>query len=206
MAVDFIPANCYNNFIAISGDKMLIKTKHSLFIMWNKRKQIKNAFIEEWNLDFWKFVKDVGEKPLDCFLAKIDKTKPCGPGNFEWRKIKFKQNEGETTKEYRARRAKVYRTENPNSSRKWNYKYNFGITLDQYEEMLKAQNGVCFICEQPEKATYKDTGKIKNLCIDHCHKTGKIRKLLCSNCNLIVGKLEENDLIDKMKDYLNGRC
>lgn len=180
------------------------RTKHSLFGMWNKRKQIKNAFIEEWK-DFDVFIKDVGEKPSNTFLATIDKTKPCGPDNFEWRQIKLKQQDAETLKEFRARRAKLNRFENPDLSRASNYKYNYGITLEQYEEMLKAQNSVCFICEKEETATYKNTGRLKNLAIDHCHKTGKIRKLLCSNCNLIIGKLEDKFyLIDKMRAYLNG--
>lgn len=176
------------------------KTKHPLFAIWNKRKN--KEFVKEW-LDFDVFLKDVGEKPKDTYLARLDLTKPCGPNNFIWKTI-FKPIENETDEDRRKRQRRENLKLNPTYSREQNYKYVYGITLEQYNEMLKAQNFVCAICEQSETATYKGTDKIKNLAIDHCHKTGKLRKLLCSKCNLFIGKLEESlHLLDKMKVYLN---
>lgn len=64
----------------------------------------------------------------------------------------------------------------------------YGITLAQYEEMVKVQNNLCYICEKPEKQKLKN-GELKPLAIDHCHDTNRIRKLLCSNCNLGIGNL-----------------
>ena len=51
----------------------------------------------------------------------------------------------------------------------------YGITLTQYNEMFKEQNGGCWICHRPPKK--------RALHVDHNHKTGKIRGLLCHNCN-----------------------
>jgi hypothetical protein len=73
-------------------------------------------------------------------------------------------------------------------NRDWWVKNKYGITSEEYEEMLKRQNGVCYICEKPETATFK--GEPARLSVDHCHKTGAIRKLLCRNCNTTVGRLE----------------
>ena len=78
--------------------------------------------------------------------------------------------------------------------RKYKYKSNFNITIEQYDEMFKTQNGVCAICGE----------KIKiRLCIDHCHKTLKVRGLLCSHCNLGLGYFKDNlDILASATSYL----
>lgn len=67
---------------------------------------------------------------------------------------------------------------------------SYGITLDQYEEMLKAQNGVCAICK--DECNRKTT---KRLCVDHDHITGVVRGLLCFQCNVGVGKFKDSPAI-----------
>ena len=46
------------------------KTKHPLYIMWNARRQVQNSFVQEWKLDFYKFLKDVGEKPSENYRLR----------------------------------------------------------------------------------------------------------------------------------------
>lgn len=65
----------------------------------------------------------------------------------------------------------------------------YGLSLQEYGEKLVAQNGVCAICEQPETA--KIGGKLKPLSVDHSHADGKIRDLLCSSCNHMLGHARE---------------
>jgi hypothetical protein len=73
--------------------------------------------------------------------------------------------------------------------------------LEQYEELLRQQNGVCAICGRPEIRTYN--GKVKNLSVDHDHETGEVRGLLCYKCNLGIGQFEDSiELLDKAKKYL----
>lgn len=60
----------------------------------------------------------------------------------------------------------------------------FGITADKYDEMLRSQNGRCKICKR------KQIGR--RLAVDHCHKTGLVRSLLCSNCNSMLGQARED--------------
>jgi len=74
--------------------------------------------------------------------------------------------------------------------RKAALKYNYGITLAEYEDILAAQNGACSICHGKEPAATK-FGK-KSLHVDHNHKTGAIRGLLCTNCNLALGNFKDN--------------
>ncbi len=66
----------------------------------------------------------------------------------------------------------------------------FGIGEKEYNEILAAQNFVCAICFRSE--TSKRGDRVKNLAVDHCHTTGKIRGLLCCNCNTAIGSFQEN--------------
>jgi hypothetical protein len=66
----------------------------------------------------------------------------------------------------------------------------FGLSLGEYGQMLVAQNGKCAICKGDETATRG--GKTKALAVDHCHTTNKIRGLLCSECNQMLGKAKDN--------------
>ena len=90
-----------------------------------------------------------------------------------------------------SRRAKEkVRKEAPDRLRNINYKYIYGITLEEYEQMLEGQKGVCFICNKPEISKDRK-GNIKKLSVDHCHITKKVRKLLCFRCNSNLGKYEK---------------
>lgn len=80
-------------------------------------------------------------------------------------------------------------------------KYNYGLTLLQYETILKSQEGVCVICGLPETKKYR--GKIICLAVDHDHKTGKIRGLLCSRCNTAIGLAKDDpQILRNMAKYL----
>lgn len=72
--------------------------------------------------------------------------------------------------------------------RRAEFKFRYGITPEEYELMHKKQKGLCSICLEHESKF-----KMK-LAVDHCHKTGKIRSLLCSNCNTALGLIKENHL------------
>lgn len=72
----------------------------------------------------------------------------------------------------------------------------YGITVEQYKEMYKAQNGKCLICGKPEQKLH----------VDHCHETGYVRGLLCGSCNRALGLLKDNtDFLLKAIAYLQ-RC
>jgi hypothetical protein len=78
-----------------------------------------------------------------------------------------------------------------------------GVDATRYQEMLREQGGVCAICAQPERAPDKASGKTKDLAIDHCHATGAIRALLCSNCNRGLGLFNDDvALLAKAQAYV----
>ncbi len=108
----------------------------------------------------------------------------------------------ERMKEYNSRPEVIARR------KKYTTKYSFenqlkkyGLTTKYYYRMLKQQGGVCAICGNNE--TIKQNGKVINLAVDHCHKTGKVRGLLCGRCNLTLGILKEDiSLLYNYVEYL----
>lgn len=87
-----------------------------------------------------------------------------------------------------------YRIKAAESSRRCYLRKTWGITLEEFNELKESQDGLCAIC--------KITTDI--LHIDHNHKTGKIRSLLCNNCNRGIGHLKESPVIlNAAIEYLN---
>lgn len=79
-----------------------------------------------------------------------------------------------------------YRDNRKNSQ----YLNRYGITLEEYNQLLENQNGGCAICGTANAG--KDR---KYFCIDHNHKTGKVRGLLCPKCNQGIGLLQDSPRI-----------
>lgn len=75
---------------------------------------------------------------------------------------------------------------NPLGDRDYWLKKRFGISLEEYNNLLDSQSSLCAICLKPE--TKSRDGVIMSLAVDHCHKTKTIRGLLCNSCNLGLGK------------------
>lgn len=90
-----------------------------------------------------------------------------------------------------------------------NLKRLYGITLDQFEAMASDQAGVCAICGRPPTASSGRARHPPRLQVDHCHTTGKIRGLLCHNCNAMIANAQKtgiplDDLFHKSKLYLHS--
>lgn len=107
--------------------------------------------------------------------------------------------------------AKMWRIRNPEKSKESkrisqskhqrtyknaNLKFNFGITIEDYEEMLINQNDCCKICKR-HKSQFK-----RSLHVDHNHKTGKIRGILCVKCNTGLSFIENTDFFHEALNYL----
>lgn len=97
-------------------------------------------------------------------------------------------------------RLNEYLRKNPEIVHNQNRRSKYGIEFSDYTEMLEKQNFTCAICSRFER--YKGR---KNLAVDHCHKTGKVRGLLCSSCNKGLGLFEDNlEFIKNAEKYLEG--
>jgi hypothetical protein len=82
--------------------------------------------------------------------------------------------------------------------REWNLKREYNITIEEYDQIFNKQGGKCAICLQ------KSAHRSGSLFVDHDHTTGKLRALLCNQCNLLLGHSRDNVLILKEAiKYLN---
>jgi len=88
--------------------------------------------------------------------------------------------------ERRKNRRKLYNRLNKNEIKSKQLTRKYGITTDDYNQMVESQNNKCKICGTDEP---RGTGGWK---VDHCHTTGKVRGLLCNNCNVGLGYFKDN--------------
>lgn len=92
-------------------------------------------------------------------------------------------------RECRTKRQRQHRTEFGYGS---TLKSKYGITYTQYLDMMKAQEYKCSICEDDFDLTSLGA---KAPCVDHCHTTGKVRSILCRNCNTALGHVKESKTV-----------
>lgn len=121
------------------------------------------------------------------------------------KRINFK-NWDAKNKERRKEWRKIWKSENKDklkiSQRKTQLKKKYGITIKEYDDILIAQNGHCFFCDRtPDQERYGV------LHVDHDHKTGRVRGLLCMTHNRALGVLgdDEEGLI-KALNYVQGKA
>lgn len=99
------------------------------------------------------------------------------------------------------RRSRDRRRTNPPPSASQNARFlrSYGITVDDRDDLIDSQKGLCAICGQPPM------GKRQHgvLHVDHDHETGRVRAMLCSNCNLGLGKFKDDpDLLARAAQYV----
>ena len=116
--------------------------------------------------------------------------------------------------------ARIDRKENPEKYKEWSKSTRekqgqirntkevcrrLKIDVTEYYRMLEEQNNKCKICGQEETRKSRTKDKICQLAIDHCHKTGKIRALLCHACNVAIGSFKDDlELLQKAISYLEA--
>jgi hypothetical protein len=90
--------------------------------------------------------------------------------------------------------ALAYHAENPDkrerSVKRANLKRWYGLTYEEYEELRRQQGDACAICRKAEAVVVNGAPRL--LSVDHDHRTGQVRGLLCSNCNRAVGNLQDD--------------
>jgi len=113
----------------------------------------------------------------------------------------YKRNNYKKNPEYYKKAVNKWRKNNPKKVKKtkknWQLKSDYGITLEQYNEMFQKQQGCCAVCGRHQSELKRA------LAVDHNHKTGQLRKLLCDRCNVGLGFIEDSEYLKKAIEYLN---
>ena len=117
------------------------------------------------------------------YLKHKDKEKAA-------REIYYSKNKKEILE-----RQQKYNKENPIKRKNAILKNVYGITLDDYNKMFNEQGGKCAICQRHQNKL------TRTLCVDHDHKTNKVRALLCVTCNTDVSVVENR--LEEMTKYIN---
>lgn len=97
-------------------------------------------------------------------------------------------------KKYRALRKEVKRRA---ARRGYHIQKRYGISMMDYMDMLTKQDNACAICKKPSGLTV--SGR-PSLYVDHDHKTGKVRGLLCARCNMLMSFLDQDNWVNILCD------
>ncbi len=137
------------------------------------------------------------EKPIAAFAERSDcssglraSCKKCRLGQrHKW--IKGGGKKAVDRGSYKYRETESYRK---------NYlKRTYGITVEDWEDIFNKQKGCCAVCGKHQSDIKK------TMSVDHCHKTEKVRGLLCNLCNTAIGSLNDDSaLLRKAAEYLDG--
>lgn len=129
----------------------------------------------------------------------------------EWRAT-YRATHREENREYQREYRRTHREEkkayelaynirHPESKRAAHLKRLYGITLEEYDALFDAQHGCCAICGKHQSILDR------TLDVDHDHKTNRIRSLLCSHCNTVLGLMDDDpELLRKAAKYLDAQA
>ena len=175
----------------VEGEK---NSDHPLYSKWRRitRQDLGKSICEEWR-SFSNFVRDVGVRIDGHQLRRRDINSPWCLSNVYWASPTTSVSQRMELKE----RIRLKKLEDPYYSKAVNLRKHYGITLDQFNQMLADQGGVCKICGNPEPRAGN------NLSVDHCHDTKIVRSLLCSNCNTVLGHAKDSiSTLERCIEYL----
>ena len=126
--------------------------------------------------------------------------------SHEWYETNGEQQRENRREQYKIKRAieleqtRLWRAANQDKVRQMHLKYEYGISVEEFELKWKHQNGKCAICLSPLEERH-------NYAVDHDHVTDRFRGLLCTACNLFLGryeKMKQLGLLPTIESYLNN--
>ncbi len=147
-------------------------------------------------LTFW----ETGPVTKTCRCCH--KSKPLS--NFRLRRDRLRSAYCESCHQVRVREYAIKHPERTyRQKRAFQLRRDYELTMQEYDQLLASQNGVCAICHQQEVVKAVKTGAVLPLSVDHDHTTGAVRALLCQACNTMLAKAKDNpSILRTAADYL----
>ena len=164
-----------------------------------EQKAASAAYMREWRLKNVDRERDRGREKLEKNRVVINEQRRARHSTEEAKAEYQKRVAADPLFHEKNRgRAKQWRLDYPERHRDSRLQSAYGISLAQRTKMLASQNGQCAICYTPEI-----TGV--TLHVDHCHNSGKVRGLLCPQCNTALGLFRDSEhLLKKATLYLSA--
>lgn len=149
--------------------------------------------------------RDTGRHRTDCIKCRANARDRWTAEHPEVRKraqkFYYKRN-----KKAQSARARAWAVANPQKVHATHLKRTFGISSADYAAMLGKQHDCCAACGKPESVIDTRSGKIRRLHVDHDHRTGQVRGLICTRCNMATGFLQDDPIrADAIAAYLRAK-
>jgi len=142
--------------------------------------------------------KKCGDTDISHFYIRKSRNQPfnkCKKCCLEGDRANYKNNLSRRKKKIES--LQIRKKQDPLFERRSFLKFRYGLSIDDYDKLLLAQNKCCAICGLSEEKL----GSI--LFVDHDHVSGKIRGLLCDSCNKGLGMFKDNaEILKKAIEYL----
>lgn len=149
----------------------------------------------------------VNDKPV-CRLCHRDSANRKRNSNREWFNAKQAQDKIDNPEKWESEYKRQYRKLKENQGELLSLKKVCNarrITIDRYLKMLEEQDFKCAICRKAETCKDPHHDRPRRLSIDHCHKTGLVRGLLCHSCNTALGKFKDDiQMMKQAIEYLKN--
>ena len=139
------------------------------------------------------FITSRGKPSTRCIGCRKDRTIQARAYYKRWHEV---IRRGVNIQYHKNHERFIARNKNARLKRK------YGINLDEYEAMMKRQGGMCGICGLTLIEDHEKGFKKMRPCVDHNHKTGKVRGILCRGCNLSLSMVENENFLSKANQYL----
>lgn len=181
-----------------------VKERNKEFYEANKERERERA-----KKYYWENKDKIDREAKKAYMAEYLKTyqrRKLTPEEREERNRKRRERYASDPefREKERQHARDYGQKNPQAKRQSRLRVEFGITQQDYEAMLAKQNGACAICGATENKVKHPRAR-KFFCVDHDHKTGMVRGLLCHNCNFALGYFRDDpERIRRAADYLDS--
>jgi hypothetical protein len=118
-------------------------------------------------------------------------------------KKKWRKEHASWLKEYQKKWYQEHKEELKEGRREESLKRSYNISIQEYNLLLGKQEGRCAICGAVESTKHHKSKRVVRLAVDHNHKTGKVRGLLCLACNHAIGGLKDDpELVFRAANYL----
>lgn len=148
-------------------------------------------------------------KSLSDFKENQNKCNCCYDYQMNYYQVNKEKIREKGRKYYRDNHTKLrekwsrYYKANYEKVRNTDLKRIFGITFEEYKKKLIDQNGKCAICGESGNGRSLCNNNTTSLHVDHCHKTKKVRGLLCNRCNIALGMMRDDmQILSKAIEYL----